>query len=196
MRTGICSVLAVVSVVVLWSPAFAEDFPDRVLNLPFGKPLDRDLAKCAAMVFPQPQDYCAVGGAIMKGTRTSTGGAYLRSPARESPNALPVWAGYDKFRLSFDDQGNISGITATTLGVPAQDSVIDSVSMRFGPPSEVTEEPMKDLYGKEVTMKRAQWNKAGVFIHHYCFRWDACTISFSAPLKPQPASAAPRPLTP
>lgn len=195
MRAYIHGVFTALSAAVLCSPVLADDFPDRVLNLPFGKPLDRDLAKCGAMVFPQPQDYCAIDGAIMKGTRTSTGGAYLRSPAPESPNALPLWAGFDKFRLSFDAQGNIDGIMAPTIGLPAQDNVIESVSMRFGPPTEVKEEPMKDLYGKEVTMKRVQWDKKGVFIHHYCARWDACSISFTAPHKStQPSS--PRPITP
>ncbi len=166
---------------------------DRVLSLPFGKPLDRDIARCPTSN-KQVMDYCGLTGTYKRSSKLRYTSVMLLPPPVASEFAVPSWVATDIVHVDFGPDGSITRIAVSTEGPSEQDKVIESIGARFGRPTSLSVLRKQNAFGAAVQVKRAIWQLPAIDIYHDCLELPKCVVSFSVPDQPsgsQPRKSAP-----
>lgn len=164
--------------------ALASDQFDRVLQLPFGKPLDRVIPHCSITAKAET-DYCGLGRGYKKGKATTNVSIMLMPPPSNSQFAVPSWVASDVVHVDFDSQGSVKRIMVWTKGPSIQDEVIASISSRFGSPSDLQPVTKQNAFGAKVLCKKAFWALPSITVYHDCPELDRCAVVFSVPTSPE-----------
>lgn len=168
---------------------------DRVLSLPFGKPLDRNIARCPTTA-ERVIDYCGLSSGYKAGAQHRDVSIMLLPPPAASPYAVPSWVASEIVHVKFDAGGSIARIAVSTDGPAEQDRVIESIAARFGQPTAVTATRKQNAFGAAVLVKQVIWTLPTLVIYHDCLKFRRCTVSFSVhddarlstPRKPPPST--------
>lgn len=105
----------------------------------------------------------------------------LMPPDTDSPTALPTWVKRDRLFLEPNKDGKVDRFYVTTLGPQVQDRVAESVTGRFGQPTQSERATKQTAQGAKVEVLNATWKTGEAVIEHRCSQINACTLFFFTP---------------
>jgi hypothetical protein len=145
--------------VMLCSLAHAEV---AVFGLPLGGTLPSKMARCAS------ETSKATSVCWMRKPSISRDGS--RSGNIAIPDsALPQWADYGTASLLLDKAGEIQEIGVSGVSLDQQDSIVQSISRRFGEHAQRTV-----IDAGSIT----HWKRPGIRVEMICVRSGECTVTF------------------
>jgi hypothetical protein len=156
--------LCFVALLALTAPAHA-DVQAPVLGISLGQDFQGQFSECKG----RRDNWC---------TLTSLPPGSLMPPDTDSPTALPTWVKRDRLFLEPNKEGKVDRFYVTTLGPQVQERVIDSVTGRFGPPTELDKQVKQNAMGAKVEVLYAKWTLANTVVIHQCSQVNACTLFF------------------
>ncbi len=188
--------LLVASICGVASTVACSQQSERVLQLPFGQPLDRDIQQCSVTAKVVP-DYCGLGKPYKRSPALKSTSIMVLPPPSGTDYSVPTWVAVEPIHLSFNDKGEIYRIMVQTKGPSRQDEVIASIAARFGNPSTQAQIPSQNQFGAQLVVKRVNWDRPNIQIYHDCLKMDMCAVVFTHPqLAPVKAAVKPPPTTP
>jgi hypothetical protein len=159
--------LSLIAFVALLVPAYA-DAQEPILGIRLGQEFQGQFSECQG----RRDNWC---------TLSSLPPGILMPPDTDSPTALPTWIKRDRLSLAPNKDGKVDLFYVTTLGPQVQDRVIDSVSGRFGKPTELDRQVKQTAMGAKFEGVSARWKTDDAVVVHVCTQINACILSFYTP---------------
>jgi hypothetical protein len=155
--------------------ASAAEPIDRLLELPFGKSLDRVLAKCPKE--GATLDWCGETRSYPIGIKKVV--MKLRPPTSNDGTRVPAWVPlFKEVRVVIADDGIIDEIHGEFDRLDLQDETINSISLRFGPPTKRAVEVRQNGYGAFYRTQEAEWRTPSAAARAGCMIPTLCYFSF------------------
>lgn len=156
-------ILLLAALFALASPAIAENVT-TVFGLPLGGKFDAPKQTCSAnddAGTPFPRKFCWVERKNYKGSQSGD----IRLPSDKN---LPIWALYARLNVSVGKDGVLNRLTVHTVDETDADTIIKSISSRFGPPT--ASNTFRD--GSVI-----EWRDREIDMTIYCYS-SGCRIDF------------------